>query len=711
MTADKPRKPPRLRPPRHTPPQHRLPRLRLAADIGGTFTDVAAFDTRTGKLKFGKALSVPHHLVEGISAGVEKAGTAYADAGLFLHGSTIAINTILERTGARTALIITEGFRDVYEIGRINRPDAYNLFFRKHEPLVERALRFEARERVLADGEIDIPLDEAEIVALGRKLDALGVEAVAILFLNCYRNAGHEARAKSLIEANHPRMFVSASHELSQEYREFERCSTVVANAYIGPKVRRYLGEIDTRIRAEGFGGSFLVVQSTGGLYDAAQATSHCVRMLESGPAAGVIGTKALCDALGLDNAIAFDMGGTTAKAGVIRNGEPLTTGIALIGGYERALPVQIAMMDIFEVGTGGGSIARVDGGALRVGPQSAGAQPGPACYRLGGIEPTVTDANLLLGRLGADRFLGGEMRLDLAAAKTALDSHVARPLGISVTAAADGILRIAATAMSYGVKAVTTERGLDAGDFVLVAYGGAGPLHAVEVAREIGIRNVIVPGAPGLFSAFGMLFSDLRYDFVRTRPTRLDDASFTEIERIYAELEGEGRRAIAAASVTPEKVTVRRAFDMRYVGQEHAVTVDLPMRLFSREDRAAIKRHFDELHLVRYGTSAPAERAEIVSLRTTVTGIMKKPKLAKIARGTAAPPRHAATGRRRVFFAGRDFVETRTYARAALLAGNRIAGPALIEEHASTTVLMPGDRLEIDAYGNLAITVGKGGR
>ncbi len=685
------------------------PHLRLAADIGGTFTDVASFDEATGRLAFGKALSTPHHLVEGISAGVAKAATSYAAASLFLHGSTIAINTILERTGAKTALVITEGFRDIYEIGRINRPDAYNLFFKKHVPLVERALRFEAHERMLASGEVDVPLDEVELKQLGELLAREGVEAVAILFLNCYRNPDHEARAKALIEANHKDMFVSASHELSQEYREFERCSTVVANAYIGPKVRGYLGEIDTRIREAGFAGSFLVVQSTGGLYEAEQAKTHCIRMLESGPAAGVIGTRALCHALKIDNAIAFDMGGTTAKAGVIYKGEPLTTGAALIGGYERALPVQIAMMDIFEVGTGGGSIARVEQGALHVGPQSAGAQPGPACYGLGGTEPTVTDANLVLGRLGADRFLGGEMRLDVAAAESALKTHVAQPLGMNVTEAADGILRIASTAMSYAVKAVTTERGLDAGDFVLFAYGGAGPLHAVAVAREIGIRRVIIPNAPGVFSAFGMLFSDLRYDFVRTAPSRLEDARFGDVERIYGDLEAQGKAAIAATSITPRDVTIQRAADMRYVGQEHAVTVDLPMRVFAKEDRAAIKRHFDDMHALRYGTSAPNEPAEIVSLRSTVTGVMKKPTLAKIARGSAAPPKEASTGRRPVYFQGRGFVPTPTYARAALLGGNRIKGPALIEEHASTTVLMPGDTLEVDPFGNLAIAVGKG--
>ncbi len=681
-------------------------RLRLAADIGGTFTDIAVFDEKTGKLTFGKALSTPAHLVEGISAGVAKAGSDYRSAALFLHGSTIAVNAMLERTGARTALLITQGFRDIYEIGRINRPDAYNLFFQKHVPLVERALRFEVHERMLADGEIDTPLDEDEIAALGHKFHELGIEAVAILFLNCYANADHERRAKAALEKNHPGLFVSASHELSQEYREFERCSTVAANAYVGPKVRRYIGEIDAHMRAAGFCGSFLVVQSTGGLYEAEQAQKECVRMLESGPAAGVIGTQALCRALGIDNAIAFDMGGTTAKAGVIHHGEPLTTGAALIGGYEKALPVQIAMMDIFEVGTGGGSIARLVDGALRVGPQSAGAAPGPACYALGGTEPTVTDANLVLGRLDAERFLGGEMKLDLAAAERALKENIGDPLGLSVVETADGILRIAATAMSYAVKGVTTERGFDAGGFVLCAYGGAGPLHAVEVAREIGMRNVIVPFAPGVFSAFGMLFADLRYDFVRTWFKPLDDASFDAIEEVYHELELKGRDAIAGASIASGRIVIKRAADMRYVGQEHAVTVDLPISVFKRRDREAIKQHFDAMHAQRYGTSAPTEPAEIVSLRSTVTGLMRKPPQREIARGRRAPPRAALGGKRKVYFGGR-FHPTPTFWRPALLAGNRVAGPALIEEYASTTLLLPGDVLEVDVFGNLGIQIG----
>ncbi|MCD6073626.1 MAG: N-methylhydantoinase A/acetone carboxylase subunit beta [Rhodospirillales bacterium] len=683
--------------------------VRLAADIGGTFTDVAAFDTAAGRLLFGKTLTTPRHLVDGIADGVAKAGTSFAASNLFLHGTTVAINTMLERTGAKTALLITEGFRDVYEIGRVNRPDAYNLYFKKHKPLVERALRFEVTERMYAEGDVRKPLDESEIRAFAKRFRDTGIEAVAVLLLHSYRNPAHEIRIKQILEEDAPGLFVSVSHELSQEYREFERCSTVVANAYIGPRVRRYLGEIETRIEKEGFQGSFLVVQSTGGLYEAAEGKDQCIRMLESGPAAGVIGTRALCEAIGIDGAISFDMGGTTAKSGVIYNGHPLTTGAALIGGYDQALPIQVAMMDIFEVGTGGGSIAHLsDGGALRVGPESAGAEPGPVCYGQGGTQPTVTDANLILGRLAADRFLGGEMTLDLKAAERAMQDKIAGPLGLSVTEAADGILRIAATAMSYAVKGVTTERGLDAAAFAMVAFGGAGPLHAAEVAREIGMKQIIVPQAPGHFSAFGMLFSDLRYDYVRTWPTSLTDAAFDAIEPVYREMEAQGRAAVAKARVEAADIVVARAADMRYVGQEHAVTVDLPTELFSKQDRDGIKAEFDKTHALRYGTSAPREAAEIVSLRITVTGVMAKPPLAKIAAGKTDPDPSASTGSRKVYFAkAGGFVDTPSYARAKLLAGNRINGPALIEEHASTTVLLPGDSLVVDDFGNLTIAIG----
>ena len=682
--------------------------LRIAVDIGGTFTDLAAFDENTGDLHFGKALSTHGQLVRGIEDTLKIAEIEAKDAYLFMHGSTIAINTLLERNGAQTALLITEGFRDIYEIGRVNRPDAYNLFFSKHEPLIRRSMRFEVPERLRADGTVHKALDEDAVRTLVRSLKDRGVEAVAVLLLHSYRNPAHENRVKEIVLEELPDTFVSASNELSQEYREFERVSTVAANAYVGPRVAAYLGELESHLGQAGFRGSFYCVQSTGGLFPINHARRDCVRMLESGPAAGVIGAQAICAQMGLGEAIAFDMGGTTAKAGVISKGEPLTTGSALIGGYEKALPIQIPMIDIFEVGTGGGSIARVgEGNALRVGPQSAGSIPGPASYGRGGTEPTVTDANLLLGRLDEKNFLGGTMPLDKEAASQAMRS-VAGPLGLDETTMADGILRIAITSMAHAVKAVTTERGLDAGAFTMVVYGGAGPLHASAIAREIGIRRVLIPFSPGHFSAYGMLFSDLRYDYVRSCFRKLDEVSFEDLEALYTEMEKEGRAAIADSAVKPSEIRVSRAADMRYVGQEHAVSVDLPDDYFRNKDRKGIKSHFDEVHAVRYGTSAPAEPADLVSLRITVTGLMKKPSPRQVPEGGKQPEKDAVLRSKPVYFgsAGK-FLDTAVYDRKRLRRGNEIGGPALIEEHASTTVLAPGDRLTVDAFGNLVIAIG----
>ncbi|HEY3916511.1 MAG TPA: hydantoinase/oxoprolinase family protein [Stellaceae bacterium] len=684
-------------------------RLRIAVDIGGTFTDLAAFDEKAGTLAFGKALSTHHALAEGIQHTLIGAKVKVEDAYLFLHGTTIAINTLLERTGAQTALLITRGFRDIYEIGRINRPDSYNLFFGKHEPLVKRSWRHEVEERMMADGSVYAPLDEDRVRRLARDLKARGVEAVAILLLHSYRNPVHEQRVEAIVREEIPNAFVSSSHRLTQEYREFERASTVAANAYIGPRVERYLGELDRQLRGDGFSGDFYVVQSTGGLFPVEEARRDCVRMLESGPAAGVIGAQAICAQLGLKDAIAFDMGGTTAKAGVINDGHPLTTGSALIGGYERALPIQIPMMDIFEVGTGGGSIARLaEGKALRVGPQSAGSIPGPACYGRGGSEPTVTDANLVLGRLDAEHFLGGEMKLDVEAAQRALSNRIAAPLDLDVMEAAEGILRIATTAMSYAVKGVTTARGLDAGKFTMIVYGGAGPLHAAAIAREIGIGRVLIPFSPGHFSAYGMLFSDLRRDYVRSCFQRLADAPFGMLEALYREMEDSGRRAVEQSAVQPRAMRVARFADMRYIGQEHAVTVELDRSLFERQDRAAIKDAFDAVHLLRYGTSAPKELAEMVSLRVTVVGDVAKPPKLELPRGDGPPPKDALLRGKPVYFRGSGFGETPVYRRAGLLAANRIAGPALIEEYASTTVIAPGDVVTVDSMGNLDIALGR---
>jgi N-methylhydantoinase A len=680
-------------------------RARIAADVGGTFTDIAIFDEAAGSIRLGKTLTTPRRLVEGIDNGVRKSGSSFGEANLFLHGTTVAINTLLERTGARTALVTTRGFRDIYEIGRINRPEAYNLFFRKHRPLIERALRFEVDERVMSSGAVRTALTEAELERVAGLIEAERIEALAILFLHSYCNPAHEIAARDFFARRFPGVYITASHELSQEYREFERTSTVAANAYVGPRVSTYLGEVVEHLEARQFPGSFLIVQSTGGLYDVSRAQREAIRMLESGPAAGVIGTRELCRGMGLSGAIAFDMGGTTAKSGVILGGDVLMTSNSMIGGYNEGLPVQIPMIDIQEVGTGGGSIARLGpGGSLRVGPQSAGSVPGPVCYGLGGTEPTVTDANLMLGRLSAERFLGGDMRLDVAATRAALQAKLADPLGLSIEEAANGVIRIAASSMSNVVKRVTTERGLDARDFPMVAFGGAGPLHAVLVARELQIRQVIVPVAPGHFSAYGMLVADLRRDYVRTLFMPSQNLDFARMEAIFREMEEEGEADVRRASASVGELRRQRGLDMRYVGQEHAVTVDVPLPAFENRDVAAIKAAFDAVHTLRYGYCSATEPAEIVSLRTSVTGHMPKP-----AASTAAAGRSdVQPARRPVYFsAAIGWRDTPVHARDSLAAGTRIDGPALIEEYASTTVMLPGDRLTVDTFGNLVIEVG----
>jgi N-methylhydantoinase A len=682
--------------------------FRIATDIGGTFTDSAAFDTQQSKLILGKTLTTPNRLVEGILGGLSKSGVSPKEANLFLHGSTIAINTMLERNGSKTALITTKGFRDIYEIGRINRPDSFNLRHRKHQPLVDRNLRFEVNERLMADGTVYKALDTSELNTLVKKLEFLGIESVAILFLHAYRNPLHENIVRDYLQKKLPHLFISTSSDLSKEYREFERTSTVVANAYIGPRVNKYLGEIEHELKQMNFNGEFLVVQSTGGLYSLNEARQDCVRMMESGPAAGVIGTQALCKTLGIDNAIAFDMGGTTAKAGVIRDQEALVANSVIIGGYLTGLPLLTPMIDIHEVGTGGGSIAYLSTtGALRVGPQSAGASPGPVCYGLGGAEPTVTDANLVLGRLDPKNFLGGEMLLDKKAAIAAIKEKIATPLGLSVNQAALGILRIAAAAMSHAVKGVTTDRGLDPGMFPnLFAYGGAGPLHAAMVARELSIPKVIIPRAPGHFSAFGMLLADFRKDLVVSKFIPLQKVQISELNEWFTDMEKESEESFHAIELATKKMIKKRYLDMRYVGQEHAVTVEISSAAFKHKRLSAIKEAFDIVHLERYGRGSPHESAEIVSLRSTILGELKKPLLEKIAQGSKNAPKSSISGVRKVIFDDSKAMETKIYQRERLLANNVIHGPALIEEHASTTVIHPKDAVTVDLYGNLHIQI-----
>jgi N-methylhydantoinase A len=682
--------------------------VRVGVDIGGTFTDVVVFDEEQSTVRLAKALSTPRQLARGVHDALVKSEAPLERTDSLIHGSTVVINAIIERSGARTALLTTHGFRDVYEIGRINRPESFNPRFKKHRPLIPRDHIFEIPERALADGSVRQPLDESAVRAVASILKEERFEAVAILFLHSYRSPEHELRARQILLEENPDWFVTASHELSREYREYERTSTVVANAYVGPSVSAYLGELESGLRRESnFSGDLLIMQSNGGLSDVGLARRQCIQMLESGPAGGVVGTMALCEALDVDHAIAFDMGGTTAKACVVIRGQPSLSPDYFIGGYNTGLAIRIPVLDIVEVGTGGGSIAWLDeGGALHVGPRSAGAEPGPAAYGLGGVEPTITDANVILGRLSPAAFMGGEMQLDPALAEHALWERIARPLEVDLERAAAGILEVATSAMANVVRQVTLQRGLDPRDFTLFAYGGGGPLHASAVARELSIRTVVVPEAPGLFSALGMLLADLRRDYVQTLFARLDDVDMAGLEARFQQLESEGREALGQSGVPTDRVIFERAADMRYVGQEHAVAVALPANVGNEDDREVVKRLFDEAHQVRYSHSAPEESADVVSLRVTAIGRLSKPTLPGIGVGSATPPADARKPSRQVQFEDHGLLETAVFDRSRLLAGNVIAGPAVIEEASSTTVLDPGDVAAVNAYGHLVMSL-----
>jgi len=682
--------------------------LRLAVDIGGTFTDVVVFDEDKKSLALTKALSTPAELAKGVQEGITKTAIPLEAVSSLIHGSTVVVNAIIERTGAKTALVTTKGFRDVYEIGRINRPESFNPRFRKHRPLVPREDIFEVSERMLADGSVRTPLDEQEARAVARIIREEGFQAAAVLFLHSYRAPEHEVRMCEILREADPNLFVSASHELSREYREYERTSTVAANAYVGPKVSQYLGDLERRLRGSGFAGNLMIMQSNGGLSDVELARRQCIQMMESGPAAGVVGTMALCETLDLEAAIAFDMGGTTAKASVIRRGEPSLSPDYFIGGYNEGLAVRIPVLDIVEVGTGGGSIGWLDeGGGLHVGPRSAGAEPGPASYGRGGTEPTVTDANVILGRLSPERFLGGEMRLNRNAAESALRERLAHPLGVNLERAASGMLQVATSAMANAVRHVTLERGLDPRDFTLVAYGGGGPLHASSVAKELSIRTIIIPQAPGHFSAVGMLMADFRRDYVQTLFARMDDLEMAELEDEFKKLEAEGRKALEASGIPTERIVFERAADMRYVGQEHAVAVRVPAAVGDETARAEIKKLFDDAHELRYSHSAPGESADIVSLRVSAIGRLGKPEFPRIPPGDPAPPPAARRGTRSVIFEGSGALEAAVFDRTKLLQGNMIPGPAIIEEVASTTVVEPRDSVTVNAYGHLVMQLG----
>lgn len=684
--------------------------MRLAVDIGGTFTDVVALGEDSGAIISQKVLSTPAELTRGVLEGVANLKLPMNQVSLFIHGSTVVINAILERNGARTALVTTRGFRDVYEIGRINRPDSFDPHFGKHRPLIPRELVFEVPERRLADGTVREEFDDVAAERIAHEIIERGVEAVAVLFLHSYAYPQHEQRMVEILRRLNPSLFISASHEISREYREFERTSTTAANAYVGPVVSAYLGRLEKQLTSAEFGGTLLVMQSNGGLSDLETARRQCVQMMESGPAGGVVGTMALCDQLDIESAVSFDMGGTTAKACVVARGEPSFSPDYFVGGYSTGLAIRIPVLDIVEVGMGGGSIAYLDEvGGLHVGPRSAGAEPGPACYGRGGTEPTITDANLLLGHIDAAAFHGGGMPLHKGRAERAFEKRLLPTLGVDVERAATGMLEVATSEMANAVRGVTLNRGLDPRDFTLIAYGGGGPLHGPEVARLLSIGTVIIPRAPGHFSAVGMLTADWRRDRVRTLFANLDELEMEALEGAFRQLEREGELELRRSSVRPTGVLFERAADMRYVGQEHSVTVRLPERLGSRSTRQEIKALFDEAHDRRFGHSAPDEQAQIVSVRVSTVGQLSKPRPEPLPRGEGTVTASAALGRRMVGYPGWGFARSLVLDRRELLAGNVIEGPAIIQEAASTTPVAPGDTVRVGGFGELVMTIGAG--
>jgi N-methylhydantoinase A len=685
----------------------RIMSARIAIDIGGTFTDVVRFDNQNQKLVVGKTLSTPHDLIVGIMTGVADAETSIDDVESMVHGSTVVINALIERKGARAALITTRGFRDVYEIGRVNRPDAFNLNFEKFRPLIPRERVFECSERMRFDGTVIEPIDERQLRDLAARLCDLDVEAVAVVLLHSYRNPEHELVVGRILAEELPGRFVTLSHELTREYREFERTSTTAANAFVGPAVARYLDRLESSLRATSAGSTLSIMQSNGGLSDVATIQRQAVQMMESGPAGGVVGTIELCKRLGYQDAIAFDMGGTTAKASVIRGQSFPQAAEYFVGGYVRGLPIRIPCLDIVEVGTGGGSVAWVDSaGGIHVGPQSAGASPGPACYGLGGTEPTVTDAAVVLGLLDEGRDLSGGLRLDGAAARRTT-SELADAVGLDPLNAASGVLAIAASSMTNAIRAVTTERGLDPRDFTVFAYGGNGPLHISLVARELGIRSVVIPPAPAVFSAVGMLMADVRHDFLLTDVRRLSTAK-AQLELDYQSLEKAGRETLRLGGIAEEHMRFVRFADLRYVGQEHSISVQIP----DIEDDAILsqlKAVFDKAHLERFSHAAPDEEAEIVTMKVSAIGTIPRPEWSLIGEAGDGIVYPRARGERKVVLdPNGGAVTCRVYNRADLLAGHRIDGPAAVEEGTTTTLLRAGDSLTVDTLGNLLIQIGE---
>jgi N-methylhydantoinase A len=684
--------------------------FRVGFDVGGTFTDFA-LQTDDGRLLTGKRLTTPDDparaCVDGLRELLARAGLAWPRLRQAVHGTTLGSNVVIERKGGDVALLTTRGFRDVLIIGREKRYQLYDLGIEKPAPLVPRSRIREVTERVAHDGEVLTPLDEAGLRATVRELDAAGITSLAVSFLHAYANPAHERRAAEIVAEEAPRMAVSLSSEVSPVIREYERTSTTVVNAYVMTAVRDYLGRLERALGELGYRGRLFVMQSAGGIASAETMARFPVRMIESGPAAGALMAAAYGRLTGDEDLVAFDMGGTTAKLSLVAGGRPRTVGefelqrVRLQPGS--GIPMNIQAIDLVEIGAGGGSIARIDLGVIAVGPDSAGADPGPIAYGLGGTTPTVTDANLVLGYLNPEFFLGGRMRLDVDAARRGIEAAIARPLGLTVAEAAWGIHQVVTTNMELATRVVSIERGYDPRRLAFIAFGGSGPVHGCRLARALRIPRVILPSAAGVTSAIGLLAAEVKYDLSRSYVTRLGALDPAHLGRMLEEMIAAGTAVVREAGVAGPLAAVRTA-ELRYVGQGYELGVPLPGGAVGGGTADALRAAFHAAYATRYGYADPRAEVELVTVSVAVVGSAPGVELPEHRPGTKAADEARKPDRSVYFPEQRGYIPCPAYDRARLPVGAHLAGPAVVEEAESTTVLPPGAVATVDRWATLLV-------
>ncbi|MBY3122296.1 hydantoinase/oxoprolinase family protein [Rhizobium leguminosarum] len=678
--------------------------LRIGVDSGGTFTDVCLFDDETGKLDIWKVPSTPDDpsrgIADGVSEGLSTVGSTAAHVAFLGHGTTVATNALIELKGVATGLITTDGFRDLLEIGRQKRPSLYDMNAEKPETLVSRDRRQEVPERLKCDGSTDRSLDEEKLRAAVRKLAEEDVKAIAVCFLYGFLNSAHEQRVVDILRAEMPDVFISASHQVAPEFREYERMSTTVVNAYLGPVMQRYIDRLKLRLSELGVPVAPQLTQSNGGVIGFDMAAQLPVRTVLSGPSTGVVAAQAVGRLAGFDNIITFDVGGTSSDVALLQGGICKLTGEANVHGY----PIKAPMLDIHTVGAGGGSIAFVDsGGLLKVGPRSAGADPGPVCYGRGNTEATVTDANIVLQTLNPVEILGGRMKVRRDLAIEAVQ-RLADQLGLGLMETAQGIISVVTANMAKAIRLISVQRGHDPRDYTLMAFGGAGPLHAARLAKELDMSRIIVPLTPGTLCALGLLLTDLRSDFAISRLMRVDQNAVEPMISGFQALEAQAGAWFDQEDIEAERRVVNRTADMRYVGQNYELQVSVPAGPLGPDTLPALVNGFEQAHLQRFGFIAEGEAIQIVTLRLEAAGVVNKAKLASLP--DAGPSCEGAViGSRKVYMdEAKDFVPCPVYAREKLKPGNRIAGPAIVEQMDTTTVILPDMQATVDPYLNLIL-------